>query len=71
MLTPSTLNDHPSKQSNLNDGQLAKARADIAVAPSSRTNLVDARLIICKLADSPQPSNAGSTSLILEAPDNT
>lgn len=66
----STLNVQPSKQSNLNEAQLAKARADIAVAPSSKISLVDARLIICKLTDSPQPSNAGSTSLILDAPNN-
>lgn len=64
----STLNVHPSKLSNLNEPQLAKAREAIAVAPSSSTNRVDAKLIICKLIDSPTPSNVGKTSLIREDP---
>lgn len=48
--------------------QLDNALADIAVAPSSSVNRGDAKLIICRLVDSPAPSTAGSTSLSRDEP---
>lgn len=48
--------------------QFERALAAIAVAPSSSVSRGDARLIICKLVDSPAPNTVGNTSLMRDDP---